>query len=435
LNLKTLLEKHDSNFHCTLALGTFFKDSSMAKRSFIVIVTGLYMLLTIVPLRAQETLWTAWLYNPANGNMTLLDDRGAVLDGFILPLPKGYDFYPFEVGVAHDGTRVSYVAMASQSGARQVRVVDTNKHELIADYELTTGGGVGFIAEEGNHFNESGTALAFAYSQKQGGWQIAILDIQSGLVTLSLRSASPAVTVATLPVDAGITPIVQRYSRGKVMFTLVQIGAAEGPLERGSYTWDAVANTIRADSMYTSLDYDVFEPTGEVIMSAFEGNLPNQNDRFRSRQMNVLVVYDAVIRGPYPFYNTATISLYQPRFIQNGERILVGNFDAQGKSGWLVIERDGTLVGEWQSAPGVVVSSIQGSADGFLYTGDTVNPGSGHTTLFTVNTRDGLASSDTIVETGTPLWSSDADNYPRLVWLNDTRLNNEGEYRAWGRVE
>src|SRR5690348_7040858 len=71
---------------------------------------GLLVLLCCLTVAAQEnTTWRAWLYNPATGEMTLVDGSGYIQGQAQIPLPVGYMFYPYEVAISHSGQRIAYI--------------------------------------------------------------------------------------------------------------------------------------------------------------------------------------------------------------------------------------------------------------------------------------------------------------------------------------
>lgn len=354
---------------------------------------------------AQATqVWLAWLYNPADGRMTLVGDDGKVYQAFNLPLPDGYPYHPFKATVSQSGTRIAYVA-GDGSAARWARVYDVNARKLTADYPLSE---ANTVFDDTHSFNENVSAVAFGFRRSAAVWQITIVDLSTGLTTLFLRSGSPQ--TSHLPTEG--TPVVQQYAAATVIFTLVNTtGETSG--EMGSYTWDLRTNTVAVNTPHPAPDADFFAPTGEIVLTVSDQDFPYQGGSFGYAQANALYAYTPAFGAFFPFYTLPNRSFYFPRFVQNGARILSATIDANGVSSWLLLERDGTLAGEWLPPEGSVVSSVMGTADGFIYTADTIR--SGHTTLLWVNTQDGLT-------TGAPVWSSAANAYPRLMWLRDSRM-------------
>ncbi|MBZ0306320.1 MAG: hypothetical protein K8I82_09665, partial [Anaerolineae bacterium] len=247
------------------------------------------------------------------------------------------------------------------------------------------------------------------------------LDLESERMTLILRSTSPNVKAVGIPTDPDLLPVIQRYIGTQVTFTLVEPSASASQPEGGSYTWNLTDNTVRVDTPYPAVANDYWSPTGEMIIAVVAAELPNDSVAFANQQANALYVYDPAQETLYPFFVARDLSLFFPRFVQNGARVLFGGLDAAGTVGWLVIERDGSGVGEWRPPDGTVISSIQGTAAGFLYMAEMPN---GHTTLFDVNMDTGLS-------VGTPIWSSATNDYPRLVWVGDKRQSRPDKARLW----
>lgn len=369
----------------------------------------------------EDPRWSVWLYDAASGHMTLVDGGGQALFSFNLELPPNYRHYPFEVAVSDSGTRIGYVA-SNNAGGRHARVYDVTARRLVIDRDLTPlfADATGLSAEDAFRFNETATALAYASQRANGGWQIAILDLAAGQATLTLRAGSALVENAGLPSEA--LPLIRRYAGQQVLFSIL----ADGD-EYGSYTWDLAANNLGVGTHNPTTDDDLFAPTGELLLAVSDASLPNTSAAFRDAQVNALYVYNMAQKRAFPFFAAADLSLHFPRFIQNGARILFGGMNSAGQLGWLIVERSGAGVGEWTPPTGTAVSSIKGLADGFVFTADTLNADSGHTTLFHVVATAGTFAS-------APLWSSPANTYPHLVWAGDPRLTAQAASKPWARI-
>jgi len=238
-----------------------------------------------------------------------------------------------------------------------------------------------------------------------------------------LRSNDPLLAVLGLPAQPGITPIVQRNQSGSVTFTLIMTGT-EGASEYPSYTWNVDSNAVTGDIAYPTLDNDTLAATGEVVMSMSDARLPNASSTFIFFQANSLHVYDPVQNGRYPFYNQQDVSLFSPRFVQGGERVLAAASDAAGlATTWQVIERSGALVGPIPTPSNI--ASVAGVPDGFVYTTDTFNPGA--TTLVFVNTRDGL-------DAGAPVWTSAPGATPQIMWAGGTGFSSQAALPGWAQL-
>ena len=392
----------------------------MLKRVLLVIFSILWSL-SLPPAHAQDSGWTTWLYNPADGDMTHVDSSGAVLDDFILPMPLGFDSYPQKVAVGHGGSPVAYVVFNSVT--YQGALVIVNGQQITSTYSLplTFADSTEFVADE-TIFNETNSALALGFSLDGGGWAIIIFDIQLGVSTDNLRYDMPLVAGLGIPGNFGLTPVPRRFIGRDMTFTLVQAGA-DGAAEYDSYTWNLDTGNLTKNLMFPSLDSDTFPPTGELVMSLPDERLPNQSDSFTFFQANTLHVYEPLTGARFPFYNAQDSTLSSPHFIQNGELVLTNSVDAAERYHWLVVARNGTLIGNLPAA--VSINTLEGVGDGFIYTTDTFSPGA--TTLVYVNTRDGL-------DAGIPIWTSAADATPVIAWAGDTTIRAQEAYPAWAKL-
>ena len=378
------------------------------------------LLIMSLPYQAQGETWLAWLYNAGNGDMLQVDGRGFIQRQVSLPLPIGYDFYPFDVAVAENGDRVAYVAADTEQG-QHLMIYDTFRQRLVLEYplpELFTDS-IGFVSYDTNIFNSSASALAFGFSLAEGGWQIQIVDVQAGLATQVLRSGAANLEALNLPDEAGLTPVVRSFDDVEVVFTLTQANAlGQVQSERGSFRWNIRTNVVQPTDAYLALDADIFAPTGEIVQVGVDSH----DDE--SVVPNTLYAYIPTTTSRISFYRSQTSGLFSPRFIQNGEFIMVGRFDSTGKPSFFSVKRAGTVQSDWDDVDEVVVTSLRGTADGFAYTVSSLTAdGSGLTTLFGVDSRNGLNA-------GTALLRLETKTSPRLVWMQDSRLQR-GAFEDW----
>jgi hypothetical protein len=378
------------------------------------------LLLWLAPVHAQAG-WQAWLYDPTDARMTRVNDAGFVED-FVLPIPTGYDLLPQRVAVGHGGSPFAYTVTNSATYQAQLVVSNADLSFFAVNLPATLADSLQFVADE-LVFDETNASLAIGYALNGGGWQISIVDFAGGAVAQTLRSDDPLVSVLGLPTQQGITPIVQRFQERAVIFTLVLTGT-EGAPQYPSYTWKLDTNAVTADIAYPTLDNDTLLSTGEVVMSMPDERLPNTASGFMFFQSNSLHVYDPALNARYPFYNQPDVTLYRPRFIQGGERVLAGASDAAGTSTtWQVIERSGALMGIVPIT--AEVASVENVPDGFIYTSGGVSPGA--TTLVYVNTRDGL-------DAGVPIWTSAPGAAPQIMWTGSIGFAAQAALPGWAQL-
>jgi hypothetical protein len=161
-------------------------------------------------------------------------------------------------------------------------------------------------------------------------------------------------------------------------------------------------------------------------MTAADDRLDNQKASFPVGQANSVQVYEMLTGARFPFFNLPDATLQSPRFIQNGERILVDSATADGRYAWQVVDRSGIVVGTLPTA--ITLTEVKGVADGFVYTTDTFSPGA--RTLVYVDTRAGLNA-------GVPIWAGAAGEQPLIVWAGNTTISPQAAstaYTAWAQL-
>jgi hypothetical protein len=377
--------------------------------------------LTIFPAAAQESGWTAWLYNPADGHVTQVDDTGAVRTDFTLPIPTGFDRYPQRIAVGHGGSPFAYVVSNSTTFQGALVVSQGAALKFSFNLPLTFADSSEFIADE-TIFNEDNSALALGYSLEGGGWGLIVFDLVSGTVAQTVRHDTPTVVVLGLSANFGLTPVPRRFVGREVTFSMVQAGS-DGAAEYDTFTWNIDTEGLTKNLAFPSLDADTFPATGEMVMSLPDDRLPDQSADFPFYQANALHVFDPFTSARFPFYTAQIETLSRPRFIQNGELILFEASQPAGTFEWRVTSRDGSTVAP---IPGdVAIDDFAGVGDGFVYTTSTFSPGA--TTLVYVNTRDGL-------DAGIPVWMSEAGQTLIIAWAGDTLVRAQAAYAPWAKL-
>jgi hypothetical protein len=395
-------------------------------RTFFALWLGWFLLFTS-PIQAQQNqddTWLAWLYNANAGDIVQIDGDGFIRLQGQIELPFGYEFYPFDLAVSRSGERIAYVAYPREgravffvydprAGQRDIRL-EYPLPDIIAD-------SIGFVNDDTYAYHPADTSFALGYSLRGGGWELPIIDLETGLVTFILRSGFDVGT--DLPADAGITPVIRAYDGQSVIFSLVQSSApnqAEG--DYGTYVWDTLGRSV-SDFASLAVNADVYAPTGDVVMVQPQGD----------DQRGGLYVYDALEDQRFPFDARAVlpddvVSYTVPRFARQGEVIVFATYGEAGTADYHVIGRDGVERPTWQTLDGQQASSLRGTAEGFAYTLDTVDgDGTSNTTLYNVDLTQTLLEDEALLTT--PIGQR-----MRIVWLRDDRLRAL-PYAPWARLE
>ncbi len=383
------------------------------------------------PIEVSIPEWQAWLYE-TSGRAVLLDQDGRLRDTVELVPPDDFgddspQALPAHLSSSYDGVYLVYVY--SQLGIPTLlEVYDTSRDRVVMDYRLPRDNTPSVPnhtidrAPNNNLFNETQTALAFGHSFGEAGWQIAVLELRTGDLITRLAHDNPSMQALSAEIGFGVVPVIQRFEGNLVYFTLYTSGALAPPYP--SYIWNTTTDTIMPTTIYANPEVDNFAPTNEIIMAMTDARLDNTAANFQYGQINALHIYDPIRDGRYPFYNAPELWLFQPKFIQNGERILVGGSDPSGSfTGWVVIERDGTQVGVVPFDRSVV--DVAGVGDGFLYIPRETDEEFPAVEVWYVNTREGLGQGELI-------WQSIRMGRAQLVWAGYDA--EDTSYTEWARL-
>jgi len=371
------------------------------------------------PALAQGDQWAAWLFDSAAGRMIYVTGTSGAVDAVMLPLPAE-TYHAGQVAVGHGGSPFAYIA-SNADGLARLMITDRAQVRFQHELPLTYSDSLEFRAGSAP-FAADDSAFALGYSLTQAGWEIIVLDMRTGAIPYTLRSSDPLAVNNRLDSRFGVTPVIREFNGSRLVFTLVLAGT-EGAAQYQSFTWHLGSDQLIANDAYPALDADQFPATGEVIMALPDERLPAAPESFPFFQANTLHVFNPTNGTRYPFFYVADLNLYRPRFIQNGEWILVGGETAAGSVIWMVIGRDGSLAGTLPST--VTIDSLWGMGDGFLYTTGGFSPGA--VTLVYAYTRPGLNA-------GAPVYISEAGQTLDIAWAGDTvAIPALAAYPAWAQ--
>lgn len=339
----------------------------------------------------QPDSWSAWLYDPQTGSAWRVDANGNLQQTLGLPVPNGGALSP-SLGVSPDGRYLSYTG-----GDISLYIYDSYTLRLITDYTLPEAirldsFDLGLGSEQ---FREDGAQIAYAYERAAGGWRVDVIDTATGSVSASLDGNA-------LGLPASGVPLIFDVSAGRVLFNLRDsAGAWIG------YGWDTAAGTVSATGMRLDDEYDVFRRTGDLIMP---GDLTSASVTERA---DALLVYHVLSGQAYPFYAQPGAELHMPRFIQNGERIVVSLRTMTGEAP-LIVERDGDTVGSLPA--NADIEDVFGTPDGLIYTIGSQ--------LWSTDTRDSLTTSVLLANFPAPA---------QIAWV-DSLAADYGPYEGWANL-
>lgn len=375
----------------------------MIKRLWLAIVCAVWAAL---PLHAQNTEWTAWLYARESGRLAQVNAAGMLLQSFQLPLVLDHDTYSYNVAVSRGGERIAYTVYSSSLASTYLLLYDVPSGSVRATYGAgrIIGDSIDFNGTP-NAFNENDTAFAYGYRIEGGAWEIRVIDALSGQNLFTLNAAA-----VPIPPDPLTIPVVQQYNAADIIFALVSSG--EGPPQYPVYVWNTVLGTVRPAVGFSTLSGDIFALTGEALS-------PLQDERLRSQlanfpipyQVNSVQIYDPLTGGMFPFFSQADLQINSARFVENGNRVLINAFDVTQTTPtdprfWALVERDGRLTTTFQALP-KDAAGVFGVADGFIFTDDSA----GFTRLSAMQTQgDRFELRD--------VWYGPAEEIYRLMWVS-----------------
>jgi hypothetical protein len=323
----------------------------------------------------QPGAWTAWLYDPQVGVVTLVSDGGVVVREFALPLAQAFDTYSYYVLVSPSGSHVAYVGLDSSADIpnRQLFVYDVRRGELAAAYPLEPNAEATSIEliPGMRAFDEANSQLAVGYVlfdrvdfDADPGWGIVVIDYSVGQVTASVSSED---TGGLTDWDLSV-PSPYHFENGVVEFVSI-FYATEGLPEYPAYGWDTASGAIEARPNRVSPFSDRLTATGEVVMALQDDRLPFAelpDDPMPFPVVNTVQVIDPESGTRFPFYHDRERTILRANFIQNGERVLVVAYDGVNDSPTgTVVERDGQQVADFELP--AFIYQTPATPDGFAY--------------------------------------------------------------------
>lgn len=330
------------------------------------------LLILIAPAQADDppATWTAWLHY--GRHLTLIDSNGDTLREIDLPLPEGYGLVKYQsqkAGISRNGEFIAYL-VSGEDFSVQLILFDLVHDVIVLTYTIPELGSTSLYNSNQQMFNESNTAFAFGYRTIGNSWQLLIFDIVAKQVAFKLKDTDPVAAILNLNQLPWNTRIWQ-FENMEVSFTL---GFLDSDKDY-AFVWNLVSNKIQPGFRFAFRRLDFFPPTGEVLSIDYS-SYPTSY---------YFQVYDPTLSARYPFafVTNSNFPPVQIKFIQNGERILAGQS---------IMERDGTIVGDWKLPNNIALLDFSNTSMGFVYTALVRNLEDGNPTilpaLYEVDTRD-----------------------------------------------
>jgi hypothetical protein len=368
---------------------------------------------------AQPTDFRAWVYLRDTGEMIEAGPGGETWRR-LLPLPGGFDQSPFgNVAVSPDGNLYAYMASNSITFKQTLVIYNRASNSILATYGPD---GLAYNSLDlgvRGAFSPDGRKFAFGYGFEDGGWELIVIDMAGFSLIGQLRSSDHP----ELADGFGMTPMPAAFTdSAEVAFRLV-LGGADGAQRYDSYVWNVNTGEVVPTTVFGTPDLDVFLPTGEILFADADERLPMAtDDRFFFGQNNAIFWVDPETRTSTPFIHSATQTFYQPRFVANGQMVLVGAYDGTNST-WLLYDRPGNLLAEY---PIPEVVSTAATNRGFLMLGRFRSAPA----LYNIDLMAGGAIPSE------PVWALGSETIPFLADVGGAApyFFDMGTYQAWGAL-
>jgi len=386
----------------------------------------LMSVLGLAPAHAQDGGFDAWLYESTTGQMIRINETGEV-SRLTLPLPDGFDVYPYNgIAVSPDGQTFAYTAGINASFEIELVIYSIRTGGILATYPPSNPAYTSFDLNPTAAFSPDGRQVVFGYSRNgdAGGWEMIVINLDSFSLAGTLTNDS-----ASLAGGFGLTPVPMRFlPDGRVAFALVQAGT-EGSPSYDADVWTPASGQLLPTVGYTDLGLEVYEPTGEVLLSGRDSRFPaTAGDVLPFGQQNVLSYYSSTTGVVTPFYTDPLTTFYNATFVMNGARILFSADDGDTQE-YRLIGRDGAGLGGLTIAPAPY--DVAGTHDGFIYMQSIGTTPA----LLNVILRDGAIDFN---ETESPIIIGTDATSPRIVWIGDddptTAYFTTEPYTPWGAI-
>lgn len=373
------------------------------------IFAAILLLLGVSSVQAQDS-WTAWIYN--DGQLHLVNPFGETSATIAIELNPAFNSISQQVAVSSSGRYVAYIAWDNllEAPNRQLFIYDVAVRSDVAGYPLPQSAlTLNFeFYPTATMFDEAHNRAAFSYfmddpNTHEIGWEIVVIDYQIDTVIEKLSYQN---TPAQIVDNDYIVPAIYAFDGQHIRFggmTYEASNMATYP----AYEWDYQADTVTRIEDSFHQHGDTFPATGEhaYAMNDAQFETPNANIT------NVVKVDGITV------YHTPDHHIFSVDFIQNGERLLIGERSLDNINFWHVLDRDGSIVSTLQGA--FLSPRIDATKDGFVALDGN--------TLFYVETRIGEFTARNV-------WNNASMGIPSLVLVQANALPSES-YAPWTPLE
>lgn len=382
------------------------------------------------PADAQSAYgWDAWLYEPVTRQVWQVDDIGTEHVNFYLPIPdRSYSELSSNLGVSPNGRYFAYFTQSTTNLDYQFLIYDRDAMTMFSGiyqipggtfsrYSLNFSGGYQVFSPDSRY-------LAIA-AQTDNTWVLHIIDLSVDFprIVYSLNSTDSLVAPHLISNGLGV-PVIQQVTSTSVTF--LYLDSMEAFTKLSGFTWDFATNNLYPDTRFANMGADYLPATGETIASYQDESYPNRLDRIEGYpiQYNVVEAYDPSY-GQFVYYNNVDTSVYDVDFAQNGERILIDEYDhTNDRRYWLLRERNGTQLDRMLQSQDFTSSS--GVANGFI----VMSMDYTRTEYSSLIHYDTVASNT--LRVSDVLWNAGLTSQVYIVAVNNYRTPRSADFLPWG---
>lgn len=401
----------------------------MFKRFILFVLVSLIATIFVLPARAAGAPWTAWLYETQIGRMTQVDSSYGTVKQIQLPAEAGAT-YSHNIAVSQDGTLVAYGATNASTNNVYVYNLVTNSN--VFEFNVPPDANTSFeFGGSPLNYSEDNSTFAFGYGGVGMPWTLVVIDLKA-LSASSLKQSDP---IAAGLGDTGPSYIpVVAYNRNKqISFLMIPYGTDGRPTYQ-SFTWNRDTNSITTNDAYVTPDTSTFIPTNEVLSTISDDRFPGSRLQDTGFPVNnTLQVFDPQVNQR--FIVTSLAGIYDPQFIQAGERVALSQYYSQTDGtqiqSLLIVDRSGVVSNPVNGAPQEGINGILGTQDGFLFsaTSGGIDSKSNGTDVLYVETRQANGNYNAVT-----VWSSSLGANGRLIWVSDM-TPAAGTFAPWGQMQ
>lgn len=238
------------------------------------------VLLAAFPAFAQDTAWSAYLYNISSKELVRVNSDGTTHSSY-LNLPENAIIGPYDLAFTHDGGKVAF-CFTDNDGAMSQNAATLVVHDLAAGKDIVRQNlGAALDCRVGHYgFNSNESMLAvslvvsFPPEADAPMWLILLIDSATGAVVRGLNSTSLGVAGYPLLTEAPVLPYIQRFTDAELIFVDMPQNPFSANTARNAYRWSLDSDTVEQVDYWDNLELAWLPTTGEIAYATNKESCP-----------------------------------------------------------------------------------------------------------------------------------------------------------------